>query len=259
MSLGDKLFFIIVIYNQLISENNLINSLKKFGPVVIVDNSTENAIRDNNDIFCEQQKFVYIDMEGNKGISKAYNTALKRIQRKEKNFWFMTLDQDTIVSESYLENVKKSIEENPSVKIKTGLINFNSGIASPKNNKNHSITRTGIFKDIICINSCLVLHSDLIKRVNGYDENLFLDMVDYLLFYKINSIQLEKIEVVEGYIYQNFSGEEYTDYSKTIKRYRMYKADFVRYCQITKKGNLYKYKTLLRRRLNIVIKFRRIF
>ena len=75
----------------------------------------------------------------------------------------------------------------------------------------------------------------MIKRVNGYDENLFLDMVDYLLFYKINSIQLEKIEVVEGYIYQNFSGEEYTDYSKTIKRYRMYKADFVRYCQITKK------------------------
>lgn len=258
MNRNDKLFYIVVVYNQPLVENSSILNINDTNQMLIVDNSIDEIIKEKNKVFSESNQMIYLDMEGNQGISKAYNCAIKYIKNKHNSFWIMTLDQDTVVSKEYLNNIHQAIKDIPEIKIKTGIIKFKSGIGSPKSYNNKSIKVPGIYKDLICINSCLVLHSDIVRKINGYDERLFLDMVDYLLFHQINLNEHEEIEVVAGDIYQNFSGEEYDDYSKTMARYNLFKKDFKTYCILTHKSFFYKYKILIKRRANIIRKYKRI-
>ena len=76
-----KYVAIIVVYNKTIEGSITCESLKKISninvEIVIVDNSETDF---HNDDLCKRLGYTYISMNGNKGLSKAYNVAIDSTQ-----------------------------------------------------------------------------------------------------------------------------------------------------------------------------------
>ena len=72
-------YCIIVVYNKLLKDSVTFNCLKdmKDVNVIICDNSTKDF---GNEDYLKGYNFTYINMNGNKGLSKAYNAALNHLR-----------------------------------------------------------------------------------------------------------------------------------------------------------------------------------
>src|SRR5699024_4477137 len=122
-------------------------------------------------------------------------------------------------------------------------------------NSREVVTEEKVYQGIDAINSGLVLNRKLLADINGYDERLFLDMVDYLLFYNIRMFGVKNIEVLSGEISQEFSGETKTSYKNEKHRYSIYKKDYMEYSKITKQNKLKSLVVLVRRRVHLFSKY----
>ena len=104
---------IIVTYNKKISSiDNIqfLNNNKTDVKLTICDNSEEQEIRTANHKYCMKYKIKYIDMHGNKGLSRAYNEAIKELKNDD---WMVIFDQDTDVPIDYFSELEKSIAAYP--------------------------------------------------------------------------------------------------------------------------------------------------
>jgi len=189
----------VVLYEQVIEKcitlHSLNRSLKKQFPldVVLYDNSpvqqenTANikALFDNLNIY-------YITDPSNPGVAKAYNEAAKIAEQAGKK-WLFLFDQDTDINESFMEQVRVSIGQNPRINLFCPVIKSRDVIISPTFiltilQKTLIPTRfaTGIqqSKNYTLINSGLVINCKEFKLLGGYDEELRLDFSDHYFFYK---------------------------------------------------------------------------
>lgn len=221
--------------------------------VIIVDNSTgEEFIRSNQEQTANSDKVRYICNNGNLGLSKSYNKAISSIDDDE--YWVMLSDDDTEFGIDYLRNVCTEIE-NSDASVLTGIIKTSDGtVISPMMNNpvlssKKPVTDTGMHDNIFCINSGLVIKSDVLKAVGPFSEELFLDMIDYWFMDTLAEKKMNRIKVLEGAVSQNFSGAEGFN-ENTMKRYDIYKADFKTYCRLTHKTPFYRL-ILLKRRINL--------
>lgn len=247
-----KLKIFIVCYNQPISSIPYIHneSIPEECSILIFDNSDREEILEYNELYSKEMGIVYFTEGKNIGLSKAYNRLLTKIEIS-KNNWIITLDQDTNFPREYFENIIISIKNKNSCPIKSGIIYFGDNIGSPKNFKKEKF---GIFEDIDIINSGLTIRSDVLKEVDGYDEDIFLDMVDYKLIYDLKIRGYNRIEIVPGIISQDFSGNDYTNIETVKNRYAIFKSDFKTFCKKTNKSILWYYFIILKRKANIYLK-----
>lgn len=261
------LYIIIVLYNEKINNShlfyNIMNS-KKY-TIIYIDNSTDkNIIAVNKKINIFDN--IYICSNGNIGLSKAYNLAINHIRNKiglNENIWIMTLDDDTKLSQEYLSNVVKEMVKT-NADVISGIVNDQFGnILSPIKIlssikffplKREYIDHEGIYSNIVCINSGTVIRSTVFNYIN-YDEDLFLDMIDYKFFYDLIKIKKNKIHIINGKIEQSFSGKEYTDYCVTRKRFHIFKIDFTTFCKKTNINILYRNIFLIKRNISILTHF----
>lgn len=204
-------YVVLVLYNKLCSDSISYKQLRKIGniKVIVCDNSTK---RNNNKVIVQKDNNIYINMNGNKGLSKAYNKAIEAIN--DKNSYVCLLDDDTYVDETYFQNVYKYISAT-SAKVFLPIVVTKERILSPcelredgfihqiKNVKNINL------KYISAINSGMVIKRQIFNNFK-YDENLFLDYIDH---YFMNYIRRKKIEICimdDVKINQNFSMEDNT-------------------------------------------------
>lgn len=71
-----KITAIVVIFNKTISQSITCQRIKAMDrniDVLVVDNSESS---NSNEIVCKELGFRYLSMNGNKGLSKAYNAAV---------------------------------------------------------------------------------------------------------------------------------------------------------------------------------------
>lgn len=254
----DKFIIACVLYN---SEINSINSLSAFMAlknahdnveIVIVDNSEKEEVKKKSQ--SQSHDIIYLDNNGNKGLSVAYNRVLSEFLNDP--CWIMLADDDTEFSIEYLENAysKAMINSN---RIFCGIVRTEQGVLSPlKANKVRKqsdlfINEPGIYNNIFCINSGLVFNISVIKETGFFEEKIFLDMLDYWFMDKLIELHMNRIEVLGGDIWQHFSGTEITDKKSQKRRFSIYKKDFSTYCHVTKKNPVYKYSTLFRRIISI--------
>ena len=95
----DDIVTIIVLYNCSCLESTSYKSLKENGVRVIVcDNSTRDY---GNKNIVESDGYIYINMNGNKGLSKAYNAALNQIS--DDCQFICLFDDDTNISKEYFD------------------------------------------------------------------------------------------------------------------------------------------------------------
>ena len=256
-----KLRIVCVIHNRKVS---LIGSLATFRKaaselenleVWVYDNSSEQGFDDN---FREAADygFHYVKNGENLGLSRTYNKALSDAETDD--IWLMFADDDTTFSSAYIRNVYKAIESKEPGII-TGIVKQDSFVVSPmKKNaifpKNRGpIEERGVYKDIYAINSGLTVRASLLKEIGGFEERLFLDMVDYQLMDKLKKNGKNRILVVPGTISQKLSGLDFSDKEASMRRFRIYYKDFKEYCRLTKKPLFYRIIIPLKRRINIGI------
>lgn len=160
-----------VLYNPNESVLTNLNSYSNWVDVsVVVDNSdTKNEISQS---LKNDPNFIYIDMDGNKGIAAALNKGIEYLNSKNIDF-ALTMDQDSLFPTKYYPNILKLVNKYKTDYSVIGL-NFNqdNGGLDEIIEASYWIT-SGNFVNI----------SDFMS-VGGFMNELFIDYVDFELGYK---------------------------------------------------------------------------
>lgn len=234
-------YAVIVIFNKSINESITLKRLKNVHGYdirkIIVDNSTINNTC--NKELCEVDGYKYINMNGNFGLSKAYNKVLDYL-RGDSGI-VIWLDDDTNISQEYFDVLDEEINLKKEVAIFTPIIQGQDGkFWSPnearffKNKQLKNQYEKINNKYFNAINSCTAVRLNVYKDYR-YNENIFLDQVDHNFFYDMRErkLKFEKINVI---IKHNFSLKNKNNSIDQIKkRYDIMIPDFIIYSSRNKK------------------------
>ncbi|WP_296028650.1 glycosyltransferase [uncultured Treponema sp.] len=204
------------------------------GRVIFCDNSTDAEIKNFNVSFAENLKndrFFYLDMHGNKGLSKAYNSAVATLNLNENDF-IVIFDQDTAIPQDMQLLYENFMSENKDADIICPVVLDSVGVMSP------SIVNGTKFRHISSIpeineknisaysfiNSGMCIKRSVFEKIK-YDENLFLDFVDhdFVLSAKKNRFKIRICK--EVVLNQNFSGVTKNTYNQDFSRFCIYMKD----------------------------------
>lgn len=165
-------------------DGSILANLKRIavqvGLVILVDDTDQTAEGGGPD-FSKISNLRYIKNKANIGIAASLNEGVKRAAEEGFN-WVIALDDDTLVSETYVADVFEFIQGNQLPDI--GLVACSRGVgvgASSRNEEKFFIKRT-------LITSGSVFSVDVFRRVDGFDEGLFIDLVDFDFCTKIRRI-----------------------------------------------------------------------
>ncbi len=241
-----EIYAIVVVYNKNFETCTSYKCLSEISNIniVLVDNSTADF---NNDKF---QGGKYISMNGNKGLSKAYNKAIDEIGGTQG--YICLFDDDTFVDKDYFEKLESSILKTKA-DVLLPIIKDEIGIMSPCNLKGIDIRRIhsigDLDSDFVGINSGMCINLDVFKDYR-YDENIFLDYIDFT-FLKDMKKSHKKIIFFDACLKQKFSINSDSRESAKI-RFGIFKKDFRLYC----KGHMfYYYYKMLKKRLKLSVKY----
>ncbi|SHL00757.1 Glycosyltransferase, GT2 family [Selenomonas ruminantium] len=229
-------YAVVVVYNICVYNSLTLNNLKNINKnnvsVIVVDNSTENF---NNGSLAEKSGWTYMSMNGNVGLSKAYNRALDLIQ--DKDGVVIWLDDDTNITREYFDVLEKDVLENCQIDIFAPVIQGQDGkYLSP--NEYHFLRNKQLKnKDdsIDClrfnaINSCTAVRMRVYEKYR-YTVQLFLDQVDHQFFEDQRNIgrTFKKMDVV---IQHNLSiKNKVSNIEKMKNRYSIMIPDFLWFCR----------------------------
>ncbi len=160
-----------VLYNPNESVLTNLNSYSNYVDVsVVVDNSdTKNEISQS---LKNDPNFIYIDMDGNKGVAAALNKGIEYLNSKNIDF-ALTMDQDSLFPTKYYQDIMKLVNKYKTDYSVIGL-NFNQ--------------ENGGLDEIIevpyWITSGNFVNISDFMSVGGFMNELVIDYVDFELGYK---------------------------------------------------------------------------
>lgn len=162
--------------------NHLIDQVDK---VFLCDNSLVS----NERSFVDSNKVNYLFFGENLGISKAFNTVLTNEEYKFNNDDFVIFfDQDSCIDEGHINKL---------LDIYNDLIdkNYPVGCVSPCffNTNNNSIEKPKFSKKVLdgvvnvkgCITSSMLCKYGNLKKIDFWNEDIFLDMADWDLCWRM--------------------------------------------------------------------------
>lgn len=165
----------IVTYNpdlQRLTEN-LDAVTKQVRRVVVVDNGSENIDRIRT-LVEKYQNLGIISNKKNLGIAKALDQIM-RVSEKHGAEWVLTLDQDSVIYDGLVDEYRKYLNI-PDVGMFTCCFQDRNadGIETKKNSESIDIVEVDRCITSGCLTNVLVW-----KEAGGYDEQMFIDYVDY--------------------------------------------------------------------------------
>jgi rhamnosyltransferase len=165
-----KLAGVVILYNpEDIVLNNIKTYLKELDVLYVFDNSdcfNKHLIRSLQNI----KVIKYISFHRNCGIAFALNFVLKHISGYN---YLLTMDQDSSFDVGMMKRYKMNIMETENKNIAVFSINWRkSQYNNPYKYINNAIT------------SGAIINVDLARELGGFDENLFIDQVDFEYCYR---------------------------------------------------------------------------
>ncbi len=223
----DKILFVVILYNQKLSESNVYKSLlsnkeDSFDGIIVFDNSKYNQQKDIDTL---KLNIIYIWNKGvNYYLSKNYNTASKYAIENDYN-WLLLLDQDTIFPNDAISKYKSAISDYPNEKIFAPKHKIQNGrYLSPAKPllplKKVACEGSYNINKFIFINSGLLINISLFCSIDGYDEDINLDFSDFQFFEKAKK-EIKSVFVLDIECHQNFSNEN-KDKSSLLHRYEIF-------------------------------------
>ena len=196
----------IVVYNKRICDSITCRNIRNIDSdidILVLDNS---EIKTNNEQYCRVNHIRYISMEGNKGLSIAYNVAIDHSRNTDVIVLF---DDDTEITAEYFEALKKSLDEYPEIDIFAPIIRGQDGVIYSPNEfnflRNHFIKSPDqiVSQDAFnAIASCLAIRMRVFENYR-FNEKLFVDQVDQFFFYEQRKYG-RKFGILNVIIRQNF-------------------------------------------------------
>lgn len=171
-----KIDAVVVFYNPTIE---MIDNIKKYYSFIehlfVVDNSSTT----NEDVIKavkELEKATYIPLGENKGIGYALKVGLEKVKENNADIC-LTMDQDSIFPSDRWDEIKKYLDKNIKDYAIIGL-NFNK-----------TETKKGLVEVKTLLTSGNFINMSDYSKIKGFNEELFIDCVDFELceqFYNIN-------------------------------------------------------------------------
>lgn len=191
-----NVFAVIITFNPTLEtfRKNISSIVNQVEEVIVVDNGSNNVGEITNQIL-EFKNVTLLTLESNVGIGAATNIGIERLGLPGS--WVLILDQDSIFPENGVAIYKEYLKL---------LENYNIGMLVPEyieRNNTLNVKKEQLdwkFVDYPIASGSFVNYSAW-KRINGYDETLFIDRVDddfdlrmrqnsYLLV-QVNKVQLD--------------------------------------------------------------------
>jgi len=188
---------------------NLITLKKKFQKVYIVDN-TENSsgsFENHKNVF---QDVIYLHDGKNRGIAERLNWVCE-LAKKDGYKWLLTMDQDSLFDDVMLTEYFQCITDfTEKEKVSMFGVTFEKQDAKTGNCDavpvNHLIT------------SGSVVNLNLLNEIGGFDENLFIDELDYEYCLRSIAKGFKIIQFPNIFLDHNLGKTTYHRSFKTIKR-----------------------------------------
>jgi len=150
--------------------NDLLRNIKTFcndvNHVIIVDNSSEDDLKEEIENTAYTHNFIYLDMFGNKGVASALNQGIE-VAKKLNSNWVLTMDQDSYFLNDiycYKDFILKNDTVNTLLLYPSFLIENKIELFSDKK----FIMQSGNFLNI-----------NLINKLGLFRDDFFIDFVDY--------------------------------------------------------------------------------
>lgn len=196
----------IVIYNKKIEHSITCEYLKRISSlyirIIVIDNSDSDQ---GNAAVCGQRGYKYISMNGNKGLSKAYNAAVDNAKADV----IILLDDDTEVTSEYFIKLNSSVKQNPEIDIFAPIVYGQDGVIYSPNEfnflRNHFISSAdqNVSQERFnAIASGLAIRMRVFDNYR-FDETLFVDQVDQYFFCEQRKLK-RKFMKIDAVLHQNF-------------------------------------------------------
>lgn len=209
---GDKMIgALIVTYNPDLDMllRNILAIKQQVDQVMIVDNGSKNIKEIKNiAIKNDLSDLQIVALEINKGIAQALNVGIGVFATK-KFKWVMTLDQDSIIADDTI-NILKGTDEYLSSQTAILAPEFinreqESLIDVHNNSENRDKVFSIIERDDV-ITSGSLTNISAWQIVGGFDDQLFIDMVDYDFNQRLLGLGY-KVYQVQGLYFEHSLGE----------------------------------------------------
>lgn len=254
--MSNSIYALIVIYNKNVEDSASYKELKLHNNinVIVCDNSTDGM---DNLRSVHNDGNIYISMNGNKGLSCAYNTTLEYL--KDMNGWFCIFDDDTCIPKDYFIKLNETINFSDA-DIIVPIVRSKNGIMSPVCLENYKISKVENIhslndNNIAAINSGIAIKLEFLSGYH-YDEKLFLDFVDYNFFLDMRS-RNAKIKILDCELNQEFSTESGSKKSQKA-RLKIKKKDLKYFYSKSFKTKAYYFYLILRLKIKLLLKFKDI-
>ncbi len=189
----------VVLYNP---ENDLIDNIKSYSEAVekvyVIDNSEHPdamLVASLQDI----PKLEYLPLGENKGIACALNLALREA-KKDRADYLLTMDQDTAFRENDAKKMIDFIIANTDDAVAIYAANT-ADYDGYKDSENVTLMLT----------SGNVIKCDVIDKIGGFDESLFIDWVDQDICYRLINIGYRLCRLNRMRIYHRLGKTEVID------------------------------------------------
>ncbi|GAB6283116.1 MAG: glycosyltransferase family 2 protein [Ignavibacterium sp.] len=183
---------VVVLYNP---QNDLLENIKSYinqlDQLFIINNST-TAIEPDFTQLLPSNKISIINNKENMGIAAALNQGI-RLALSSGSKYLLTMDQDSRISSNFVQDAICKFENQNDVGIVCPTIIHNANQA-----KKHFLA-----ENKIAITSGSLLNLSVTNSVGRFDENLFIDYVDYEYSLRLLSRHFKIIHLENAFLYHN--------------------------------------------------------
>lgn len=181
----------IVLYNPNLDrlKANIDSIVRQVDTIFFQDNGSGN-IFEIEKLLKSYQKVTLLGNDKNKGIAWALNRLCEKsiIEGYE---WILTLDQDSVCPDNMIQRYKTYLDEADMLCPK--IIDRNYGLLDGSNIKTEYVKE--------CITSGCLLNLKVWKEINGFDEAMFIDGVDFEFCYRMKQAGLKILRVNDVILY----------------------------------------------------------
>lgn len=225
---SDDIAAVVFLYNfDKKNIENICSYSKDIGFVYAFDNSEHKNIEAIEELK-RIPNLLYIDGNGNRGLSYPINYAAD-LSIKDGYKWLITFDQDSIADEHMIPNM---------IEFANNFDKINRvGIISPSINMSYHEFDYAVGKfsyNSLVIQSGAMHNLVMLKSIGGYDENLFIDQVDFDYCIRLRYNKYTIVKVNSAVLKQNVNDDDIKIIRQWGRRLYINKYSPIRYYHITR-------------------------
>jgi len=228
-----KVTIIIPVYNKSELTQNCLNSIdnytdKSLYDIIIIDNNSTDFIDEIVDAYIENdENFSYIKNRTNLGYAKANNIGLNLVDTE----YTLLLNNDTIVTENWLNELVTILDSDKTVGAVGAKLLFedntiqHAGVViindyaygdnlvarhiNYKEDSKHPVVNK-VMEFQVLTAACLLIRTEILHRLNGFDENFYNGYEDVDLCFRIGEIGYKLVYNPKSVVYhlESQSGSE---------------------------------------------------